>query len=131
MIKSSSRHVSLSTSLVKRYFEPAIGQLSQGRASNVVKIRKESTTTRDDVTAFTEYRTFDQNDVSNFVKMTSDANRLHVDPEEAKRLGFPSTIVPGILTASVFPSVISHNFPGAVYMSQTLKFRHYALVRIS
>lgn len=77
----------------------------------------------------TEIRTFSQQDVLIFTNLTSDVNGIHVDKELAKKAGFPKQIVPGILIASLFPSAISKRYPGAVYMSQTLKFRHYAMVR--
>jgi acyl dehydratase len=45
------------------------------------------------------------------------------------RSGFASPVVPGILLASLFPAIIGSKCPGAVYLSQTLKFRAPALVR--
>ena len=37
--------------------------------------------------------------------------------------GLPGAILPGLLCASIFPAIIAQQFPGAVYISQTLKFR--------
>jgi 3-hydroxybutyryl-CoA dehydratase len=34
-----------------------------------------------------------------------------------------------MLLAALFPAIIGSIFPGAVYLSQTLKFKKYALVR--
>ena len=42
--------------------------------------------------------------------------------------GFSGTIVPGILLASLFPAIIGSAIPGAIYASQSVKFRSPALV---
>ena len=42
--------------------------------------------------------------------------------------GLPGAVLPGSLCAALFPAVIGSRFPGAVYISQTLKFRRPALV---
>ena len=75
-----------------------------------------------------EYRVFSKDDVQTFVNITSDENKIHIDDAIAQKSGFRGAIVPGILSASLFPAAISKRYPGAVYMSQTLKFRHPALV---
>ena len=77
---------------------------------------------------FRELGCFSKDDIDAFIHITGDINPIHVDSSAATGAGFPGTIVPGILTASLFPSVISKHFPGAIYMSQTLKFRNYGLV---
>ena len=38
-------------------------------------------------------------------------------------------VLPGMLMASLFPAIIGSHFPGALYLSQTLKFKAPALVR--
>ena len=38
-------------------------------------------------------------------------------------------MLPGSLCAALFPAIIGSRFPGALYLSQTLKFRRPALVR--
>lgn len=38
-------------------------------------------------------------------------------------VGRPAKIVPGLLLASTFPAIIGSTYPGAVYASQTLRFR--------
>lgn len=43
--------------------------------------------------------------------------------------GLGGAIIPGSLCASLFPAIIGSAFPGALYLSQTLKFRNPALVR--
>lgn len=42
--------------------------------------------------------------------------------------GFSAPVLPGILVASLFPAIIGSQFPGTVYVSQTLRFRSPALV---
>ena len=42
--------------------------------------------------------------------------------------GVGGAIIPGSLCASLFPAIIGTAFPGALYLSQTLKFRNPALV---
>lgn len=76
---------------------------------------------------------FDRDRVAQFVSVTGDANILHTDPDDEgsevqgkARLG--GAIIPGSLCASLFPAIIGSAFPGALYLSQTLKFRNPALV---
>lgn len=45
--------------------------------------------------------------------------------------GFTHPVLPGMLCASLFPAIIGNQFPGAVYLTQTLNFRQAALVSIS
>ena len=42
--------------------------------------------------------------------------------------GFKGPIVPGMLCASLFPTIIARHFPGAVYLTQNLQFRRPAPV---
>lgn len=42
--------------------------------------------------------------------------------------GFKGPILPGILLGSIFPAIIAQHHPGAIYLSQTLKFRTPVLV---
>ena len=44
-------------------------------------------------------------------------------------VGLPGAVLPGSLCAALFPAIIGSRFPGALYLSQTLKFRRPALVR--
>lgn len=43
--------------------------------------------------------------------------------------GFAGAVLPGMLCASLFPAIIGSQFPGALYLTQTLNFRQAALVR--
>jgi len=55
--------------------------------------------------------------------VTGDINPIHLSAEAATQAGLPGSILPGMLSASLFAAIISRNFPGALYLSQTLKFR--------
>lgn len=78
---------------------------------------------------FTLTKRFSPEDVAGFVALTGDSNPIHVDGGAAAAAGLPGPILPGMLLASLFPAIIGSHFPGAVYLSQTLKFKQYALVR--
>jgi len=62
--------------------------------------------------------------VANFVIISGDRNPLHRDAEFAASTSFGEPIAPGILTAALISAVIGTELPGpgAVYLSQTLKF---------
>nr|GMD12541.1 (R)-specific enoyl-CoA hydratase [Ipomoea batatas] len=68
-------------------------------------------------------RVFTEADVVECSKLSHDTNPLHFDSECAKLAGFSDRLVPGILVASLFPRTIASNFPGAIYVSQTLHFK--------
>ncbi|XP_031101474.1 uncharacterized protein LOC116005335 [Ipomoea triloba] len=68
-------------------------------------------------------RVFTEADVVEYSKLSHDTNPLHFDSECAKLAGFRDRLVPGMLVASLFPRTIASNFPGAVYVSQTLHFK--------
>ena len=100
---------------------------SVGKLSRLGEFRHVSTGLRSGEILI-ESRVFSKDDVHRFVKLSLDENKIHTDDDIAQKFGFRRAIVPGILSASLFPAAISKKFPGAVYMSQTLKFRHPALV---
>lgn len=62
--------------------------------------------------------------VEAFVSLSGDRNPLHHDAEFAASTVFGEPIAPGILTAALVAAVIGSDLPGpgAVYLSQTLKF---------
>ncbi|CAK9153561.1 unnamed protein product [Ilex paraguariensis] len=68
-------------------------------------------------------RTFSNEDVLKYSKLSYDSNPLHFDAECARNAGFKGVLVPGMLVASLFPRIIASHFPGAVYVSQTLQFK--------
>eukprot|EP00198_Chlamydomonas_reinhardtii_P013816 XP_001703153.1 MaoC-like dehydratase [Chlamydomonas reinhardtii] len=73
-------------------------------------------------------RAFSAEEVKHFVLLTGDANPIHASDVAAKTAGFSAPVLPGILVASLFPAIIGSQFPGTVYVSQTLRFRSPALV---
>lgn len=78
--------------------------------------------------AFKEAKTFTIEDVASFMELTGDTNRIHTERAAAVAAGLQDLILPGLLCASLFPAAIARNFPGAIYLSQQLKFRSYARI---
>jgi 3-hydroxybutyryl-CoA dehydratase len=72
-------------------------------------------------------RTLTQQEVDAFVELTGDSNPIHADQGQGK-VSEATAVVPGMLMASMFPAIIGSKFPGALYLSQTLKFRRSAAV---
>jgi 3-hydroxybutyryl-CoA dehydratase len=76
-------------------------------------------------------RMITQMDVDTFVRLTGDTNPIHSSKAadgSSKHAADKAVIVPGMLMASMFPAIIGSSFPGALYLSQTLKFRRSAAV---
>ena len=69
-------------------------------------------------------RRVSQEDITEFVDAVGDYNPVHSDPEYAARTVFKEPIAPGIWTAGLISAVIGTRLPGpgAIYLSQTLKF---------
>lgn len=69
-------------------------------------------------------KTVTEADIANFVACTGDVNPLHVNEPFAARTFFGRRIAHGMLTASLFSTVIGMGLPGtgAIYRSQTLEF---------
>jgi len=63
-------------------------------------------------------------DVAAFVDAVGDYNPVHSDPEYAAGTVFKEPIAPGIWTAGLISAVIGTRLPGpgAIYLSQSLKF---------
>lgn len=63
-------------------------------------------------------------DIANFVELTGDDNRLHVDAEFAKNTSFKKQVAHGMLGASFISTVIGTKLPGdgALWYSQNLEF---------
>jgi len=70
-------------------------------------------------------RTFHNEDVVKVALLSGDRNPLHLDPEAWVGTPFTGNVVHGALTASLFSQLMGMEFPGpgAVYLSQTLKFQ--------
>lgn len=69
-------------------------------------------------------KTFSAEDVQRFIEITGDVNPLHVDEQFAKGTQFGGRVLHGMLTASIFSTMVGMFLPGrgAIYRSQTLKF---------
>lgn len=69
-------------------------------------------------------KTFTDDDVERFVAITGDVNPLHVDDAFAAQTRFGGRVLHGMLTASLFSTMVGMFIPGtgAVYRSQTLTF---------
>jgi len=69
-------------------------------------------------------KTFTDEDVQRFVAITGDVNPLHVDDAYAAGTRFGRRVLHGMLTASLFSTMVGMLLPGtgAIYRSQTLAF---------
>lgn len=68
---------------------------------------------------------FSQADVDEFARLSGDDNPVHLDPAAAARMGFPGTIVHGMLGASLISRLLGTTLPGpgTIYIAQELRFR--------
>src|SRR5712692_7535777 len=59
-----------------------------------------------------------------FIEITGDVNPLHVDEEYARKTKFGRRVLQGMLTASIFSTMVGMLLPGtgAIYRSQTIRF---------
>jgi len=64
-------------------------------------------------------------DIQAFAKLSGDYNPIHVNDEYAKTTMFGQRIAHGMISASLISAVLGMHLPGpgAVYMSQEVKFR--------
>ena len=69
-------------------------------------------------------RTITEEAVDHFIAITEDRNPLHTDESVAARTFFKRRIAHGMLTASLFSTMVGMVLPGfgAIYRSQTLQF---------
>lgn len=69
-------------------------------------------------------KTFTEQDVERFIAITGDVNPLHVDAAYAAHTRFGRPVLHGMLTASLFSTMVGMLIPGtgAIYRSQTLIF---------
>jgi 3-hydroxybutyryl-CoA dehydratase len=65
-----------------------------------------------------------EEDLSHFIAITGDMNPLHVDESFAEKTFFGQRIAHGMLSASLFSTLVGLHIPGigAIYKSQTLEF---------
>ena len=67
-------------------------------------------------------KTISELDVTDFARLSLDANPLHLDEEYARQTRFGGRIVHGMLGASLVSAVIGTRLGGPIYLSQSLKF---------
>ena len=75
-------------------------------------------------------KTFTQEDVEAFSKLSGDTNPIHLDEIYAKETRFGGLIIHGMLVASLISCVLGTLLPGpgAIFLSQQLTFRAPARV---
>jgi acyl dehydratase len=68
---------------------------------------------------------FSQDDIAEFARLSGDTNPVHLDIEAAREMGFPGTIVHGMLAAGLISRLLGTVLPGpgTIYLSQHLRFR--------
>ena len=69
-------------------------------------------------------RPVEEDDIAGFIDAVGDLNPVHSDPAYAATTPFKEPIAPGIFTAGLISAVIGTQLPGpgAIYLSQSLKF---------
>lgn len=69
-------------------------------------------------------KTITEEDLAHFISITGDTNPLHVDKTFAEKTFFGQRIAHGMLSASLFSTLVGMHIPGigAIYKSQTLEF---------
>ena len=69
-------------------------------------------------------KTFTDDDVRRFIDITGDVNPLHVDDDFASHTPFGRRVLHGMLTASIFSTMVGMLLPGtgAIYRSQSIAF---------
>jgi len=70
-------------------------------------------------------KTISEADILMFAGVSGDTNPVHLDAEFASQTMFKERIAHGMLSASLISTVLGTKLPGpgAIYMSQTLKFK--------
>lgn len=70
-------------------------------------------------------KTFTDEDVRLFARLSGDDNSVHLDDEYAAKTPFGRRIVHGMLTASLISAVLGCDFPGVgtIYLGQEVKFK--------
>jgi len=70
-------------------------------------------------------KTITDADISHFVAITGDVNPLHINEEFARTTFFGQRIAHGMLSASLFSTMVWLHLPGigAIYRSQNIEFK--------
>ena len=61
-------------------------------------------------------RTFSNEDVTEYAKVTYDYNPVHFDSESARTAGYDDRLVHGMLVATMFPLLLSSNFVSQIFL---------------
>lgn len=69
-------------------------------------------------------KSFSDEDVDSFAKLSGDINPVHLDENYAKETIFGARIVHGALVSSIFSTIFANNLPGAgcIYLKSENKF---------
>lgn len=69
-------------------------------------------------------KTFTEEDVALYARITGDLNSVHLDEEYAGKTIFKGRVIHGMLTAGLISTVLGTRLPGlgTIYLSQSLKF---------
>jgi acyl dehydratase len=100
---------------------------SRGETGHDRELRKSAMARIDDFEPghhVTFTKKFTEEDLQRFIEITGDVNPLHVDEEFAARTQFGRRVIHGMLTASIFSTMVGMLLPGtgAIYRSQTIRF---------
>lgn len=70
-------------------------------------------------------KTFTDEDVRSFAKISGDTNPVHLDDDFAAGTRFKRRLVHGMLTAGLISAVLGTKLPGpgSIYLSQSITFR--------
>lgn len=71
------------------------------------------------------YKSFNQDDVLNYIRCSGDNNPIHYDIDYADKSIFHGRIVPGLQVASLFGGLLGSKLPGegTIHLGQTLSFK--------
>jgi len=75
-------------------------------------------------------RSFSEEDVNGFARLSGDLNPLHTDEAYAKTTKFKHRIIHGMLVGSLCSALVGMHIPGkrCLYLSQSLDFRKPVLI---
>ncbi|NLX09466.1 MAG: MaoC family dehydratase [Chloroflexi bacterium] len=70
-------------------------------------------------------KTFTDDDVRTFARISDDVNPIHLDDAYAAQTRFGRRLVHGMLTAALISATLANDLPGVgtIYMGQTLTFK--------
>ncbi|CAD8191957.1 unnamed protein product [Paramecium pentaurelia] len=68
-------------------------------------------------------RIFTEEDVKIYANLIKDFNPIHIDEYAASQSIFKYRVVHGMLSSSLFSTLVGTNFPGAIYLDQSIFFK--------